>query len=193
MDVRITAKRLRLTDPLRDYIESRLERLDRVDERVVDAKFEVRAERNRTGGEMMVAQFTIVTRDTILRTEEKARDVHVAIDLAVERMERQIRRFHDKRVFYRRRQRQLAIESGALDERVPLESLPAREEDEEPVEQLVRRKRFKIQPMSEDEAIEQMELLGHDFYVFFNPDVAEINVLYRRRDGHYGIIHPELA
>lgn len=197
MDVQIKTKNLRLTDSLQEYIRSRVQKLDRVDQRVVDAKFEVRAERNRSGGEQTIAQFTIATKDTILRTEEKNRDVHTAIDLAVDRMARQIRRFHEKKVFARRRQKMLASEEAS--QLIVADNLAAGEaaglEDEEDTERevLVRRKRFKIQPMSEDEAIEQMELLGHDFFVFFNPDEAQINVLYRRRDGQYGVIQPDLA
>lgn len=196
MDIQIKTKGIRLTEGLEEYIDSRVQRLSKVDERPVDAKIEVRSERNRSGGELMVAQFTIATKNAILRTEEKNRDLHTAIDLAVERMARQIRRFHDKKVFNRRRQRQQAAleppEITTLDGSLVAEADEV-EEEEVPIEALVRRKRFKIQPMNEDEAIEQMELLGHDFYVFFNPDEAQINVLYRRRDGQYGIIQPDLA
>jgi putative sigma-54 modulation protein len=197
MDVQIKTKNIRLTDSLEEYIQRRLQKLDKVNERVIDAKLEVRSEKNRTGGEQNVAQLTIATKDAILRSEEKNHDLHTAIDLAVDRMTRQIRRFHDKKVFKRRRQQAAYAEpaeplsvgpDGSL---VPASQLL--DDDEVSVEDLVRRKRFKIQPMNEDEAIEQMELLGHDFFVFFNPDEAQINVLYRRRDGQYGLIQPDLA
>lgn len=198
MDVQIKTKNLRLTDALQTYIESRIQRLEKINQRVTDAKFEVHTERNRSGGEQAIAQFTIATKSTILRTEEKNKDLHTAIDLAVDRMERQIRRFHDKQVFNRRRQKSLAAldidtETIAPNGLVGSETAVELEEDDEPTELLVRRKRYTILPMSEEEAIEQMELLGHDFFVFFNPDDAQINVLYRRRDGQYGVIQPELA
>lgn len=195
MDVQIKTKNLRLTDSLEAYIRGRVAKLDRVEERVVDAKFEVHPEHNRTGGEQMVAQFTIATRDSILRTEEKNHDLHIAIDLAVDRMSRQIKRFHDKRVFARRRRSQLLAEqepAGLLSPNGGPAGEVAEDDDEMDLSDLVRRKRFKIQPMSEEEAIEHMELLGHDFYVFFNPDEAQINVLYRRRDGRYGLLQPDL-
>ena len=196
MDVQIKTKNLRLTDSLEDYIRSRVAKLDRIEERVVDAKFEVHPEHNRTGGEQIVAQFTIATRDSILRTEEKNHDLHTAIDLAVDRMSRQIKRFHDKRVFVRRRRSQQLAEQAPADLVGPNGAVPgmaADGEDELAASEPVRRKRFKIQPMSEEEAIEHMELLGHDFYVFFNPDEAQINVLYRRRDGQYGLLQPDLV
>ena len=141
-----------------------------------------------------MAQLTIATKNSILRSEEKNHDLHTAIDLAVDRMARQIRRFHDKKVFSRRRKKATQPDPAEL---LPLgadgEIAGSDDDDEVSIEDLVRRKRFKIQPMNEDEAIEQMELLGHDFFVFFNPDEAQVNVLYRRRDGRYGLIQPDLV
>ncbi len=193
MDVQIKTKNIRLTDSLEEYIQRRLQKLEKVNERVIDAKLEVRAERNKTGGEQHIAQLTIATKDTILRAEEKNRDLHTAIDLAVDRMTRQIRRFHDKKIFSRRRKKAASIDTMPIGPEGTLLSATSTDEDEVPIEDLVRRKRFKIQPMNEDEAIEQMELLGHDFFVFYNPDEAQVNVLYRRRDGQYGLILPDLA
>jgi len=198
MDVQIKTKNIRLTDSLESYIQRKYQKLEKVDVRVVDAKLEIRSERKRTGGEHFVAQITIATNDSILRAEETNGDLHTAIDLAIDHMARQIRRFHDKRIFQRRRQKQIAlseVEQPILaDTAVDVTAVDGlMEDDDESVEVLVRRKRFKLQPMDEDEAIEQMELLGHDFFVFYNPDEAQINVLYRRRDGQYGVILPELA
>ncbi|MGA7672176.1 MAG: ribosome-associated translation inhibitor RaiA [Nitrolancea sp.] len=194
MDVQIKTKNIRLTDSLEEYIQRRLQKLDKVNENVIDAKLEVRTERNRSGGEQHVAQLTIATKNSILRSEEKNHDLHTAIDLAVDRMARQIRRFHDKKVFSRRRKKATQPDPAEL---LPLgadgEIAGSDDDDEVSIEDLVRRKRFKIQPMNEDEAIEQMELLGHDFFVFFNPDEAQVNVLYRRRDGRYGLIQPDLV
>ncbi|HVB65914.1 MAG TPA: ribosome-associated translation inhibitor RaiA [Nitrolancea sp.] len=198
MDVQIKTKNIRLTDSLESYIQRKYQKLEKVDVRMLDAKLEIRSERKRTGGEHYVAQLTIAANDSILRAEEINSDLHTAIDLAIDHMARQIRRFHDKRIFQRRRQKQIArseVEQPILADLAvdvtAADSLIA--EDEEQVEALVRRKRFKLQPMDEDEAIEQMELLGHDFFVFYNPDEAQINVLYRRNDGQYGLILPELA
>ncbi len=194
MDVQIKTKNIRLTDSLEEYIQRRLQKLDKVNENVIDAKLEVRTEHNRSGGEQHVAQLTIATKNSILRSEETNHDLHTAIDLAVDRMARQIRRFHDKKVFSRRRKQAAQPTADELLAMVTEdEGAGAPEDDEDSLEYLVRRKRFKIQPMNEDEAIEQMELLGHDFFVFFNPDDAQVNVLYRRRDGQYGLILPDLA
>lgn len=196
MDVQIKTRDLKMTDGLQEYVDTRLEKLGRVQEPVVDAILELRGEKHRTGGEMTVAQFTIRTKRTILRTEERDHDPHVAIDKSVDRMERQIRRYRDKKIFVPRRRRRAqanqAMEVDALTAEDPFEVLEDGEEEELESRAPVRRKRFSILPMDETEAIEQMELLGHNFFVFFNPDDGQMNVLYRRHDGEYGVIQPEL-
>jgi putative sigma-54 modulation protein len=195
MDVQIKTRDLKMTDGLQEYIDNRVERLGRVQEPVVDAILELRGEKRRTGGEITVAQFTIRTRSTILRTEERDHDPHVAIDRSVDRMERQIRRYRDKKIFVPRRRRR-AQASQAMEVETPptddvFDILDGEEQDWEP-RSPVRHKRFTVLPMDEAEAIEQMELLGHDFFVFFNPEDGQINVMYRRHDGEYGVIQPEL-
>jgi putative sigma-54 modulation protein len=196
MDVQIKTKNIRLTDALETYIQRKYQKLEKVNVRVIDAKLEVRSDRKKKGGDHYVVQLTIATPDNILRAEEVNADLHTTIDLAIDRMERQIRRFRDKQVYQRRRQKALSqsvVKQPLLPEDALETPLDGVEDDEPPIETLVRRKRFKLQPMDEDEAIEQMELLGHDFFVFFNPEEAQINVIYRRRDGQYGLILPELA
>ncbi len=197
MDVQIKTRDIKMTDGLQEYIDNRLERLGRVQEPVIDAVLELRGEKHRSGGEMTIAQFTIRTKKTILRTEEKDHDPHVAIDQSVDRMERQIRRYRDKKIFVPRRRRRAHAEQAeqvdlAADEVFDvLDEGEGEEQDWEP-RTPVRHKRFSVLPMDETEAIEQMELLGHDFFVFFNPDDGQINVLYLRHDGEYGVIQPEL-
>lgn len=195
MDVQIKTRDLKMTDGLQEYIDNRVERLGRVQEPVVDAILELRGEKHRTGGEITVAQFTIRTRSTILRTEERDHDPHIAIDRSVDRMERQIRRYRDKKIFVPRRRRQAQANQAMEMDTPPTDDvfdiLDGEEQDWEP-RNPVRYKRFSVLPMDEAEAIEQMELLGHDFFVFFNPDDGQINVMYRRHDGEYGVIQPEL-
>lgn len=197
MDVQIKTRDLKLTDGLQEYIDARIQKLERVHEPVIDAKLELRNEKPRSGGEITIAQFTIQTRQAILRTEEKDHDPHVAIDQTVDRMARQIRRLRDKKIFVprRRQQARATADQEAATETAPLDDpfeLLDEEEREVDLPAPVRHKRFTVLPMDEAEAIEQMELLGHDFFVFFNPDDDQINVMYRRHDGQYGVIQPEL-
>jgi putative sigma-54 modulation protein len=193
MDVQIKTRDLKMTDGLQEFIDTQMRKLERIEEPVIDAKLELRGEQYRSGGPRTVAQFTIQTKRAILRTEETNHDPHIAIDQAVERMARQIRRFRDKKISKPRRKSQAMADQQSVgtdladaieeaDEELGFDELPAP----------VRHKRFTVLPMDEAEAIEQMELLGHDFFVFFNPDDGQINVLYRRHDGQYGVIQPEL-
>ncbi|GBD16875.1 Ribosome hibernation promotion factor [bacterium HR26] len=194
MEIRLRTLDVPLTAALERYIRARLAKLDRIHARVADARFDLRSERQRSGGEQFVAQFTITTSSAILRAEHRHRDIHQAIDGAIDHMASQIRRFRKKQILNRRRSRASGQADGTAQHEATVKDLtvPAVEEDETPPA-VVRRKRFTVYPMSEEEAIEQMELLGHDFFVFFNPSDDQINVLYRRKDGHYGLIQPVLG
>ncbi len=116
----------------------------------------------------------------MIRAEERAADMKVAVDAVVDKLDKQIRRYKDKQVRKRR--------VNALQTAQELEPETAME----PAPQIVRRKRFKTLPMSPEEAIEQMELLGHTFFLFLNQDTDELNVVYRREDGNYGLLEPQL-
>jgi len=189
MDVQIKAHNLKLNDEIRAYIESRSSKLDRINERITEAKFEVRDEPAHRDGQRYVVQFTIATKQAILRAEERHADLRSAIDSVIDKMSRQIRRFHDRRIHRNRRD---AVNLGVLAADNAPEMAPAEPDDLAEVG-VIRTKRFQIQPMDTAEAIEQIELLGHDFFVFYNADTSHLNILYRRKDEQYGIIVPELA
>lgn len=188
MDVQLKAKDLTLTPPLRDFATERVSRLERFLGHVHDAKLELVHERPRTGGDYVVAQLTLHTGRTILRAEERHADTRRAIDLVSERMERQIRRLHSKRSGRGKRgieQPELPALSAS-----DLAQLSAEDDDFDAPSTVVRTKRFALKPMSSMEAIDQLELLGHDFFVFRNADDDSVNVLYRRKSGNYGLIQP---
>ncbi|HQX63543.1 MAG TPA: ribosome-associated translation inhibitor RaiA [Thermomicrobiales bacterium] len=195
MEIQVKTHNITLTDGAREYIDKRVGKLDRINERITDAKLELREEPHHNPTQRFVAQFTIATKHAILRAEERNTDITTAVDLVTDKMARQIRRFHDRRT---RRDRRAAIGLGefAADQMNPdlLLTEPAVDGDEdEELGQIVRTKRFNILPMDTAEAIEQMELLGHTFFVFFNPDTNRMSVLYRRHDGKLGVLEPELA
>jgi putative sigma-54 modulation protein len=125
---------------------------------------------------------TVRSNGTILRAEERSDDIFTSIDAVLNKMYRQIARYKGKR---KNRWR------GAG---VTVEPLPSQFEEEEFEEaaSITRTKRFSMTPMHPEEAVEQMELLGHDFYVFYNADEGQVNVLYRRKHGDYGLLQPEL-
>jgi putative sigma-54 modulation protein len=198
MELQIKTHSMKLDDGLREYIGKRVEKLDRINERITEAKFELREEPHHNPTVRYVGQFTIVTSRGILRAEEKNADPNTVVDLVTDKMARQIRRFHDRKINRTKRE---AVNLGLLAadqaEQGELVMSPDTDTgfdaDGEMTTTIIRSKRFSVLPMSSEEAAEQMELLGHDFFVFFNPESSQMNVLYRRRDGALGLLEPELA
>ena len=178
----IFVKDLELSEDLNDYIEKKSSRLDRylnqIDEKRIDLAFlkTAREPENR-----YVAQITLRGRGFILRAEERSSDIKIAVDQVLDKIERQIERYKGKK--YKNR-------NGA----VPLSEILKEKKDTQEKPLVARRKKFRLIPMDELEAIEQMNLLGHeDFFIFFNAYTNAVNVLYKRRDGSYGLIEPELG
>jgi putative sigma-54 modulation protein len=181
MELTFRARHVPVTDSLREYTSRKLSRLGRylplVDEVVVELEQE--------GGEnahRYVVQLTVNCNGTYLRAEERGPRLLAAIDAAADVLSRQVRRFKERSYHSGRR---AEVKNAALAEE-PLEE----EEVEEEVilGKVLRIKRFPMKPMSEAEAVEQMELLGHDFFLFFDVDANTYAVLYRRRQGGYGMI-----
>ncbi len=202
MEVQIKAKDFKVSQGLREYVQERIDKLDRFVGRGANAKLELTHEHNRTGGDQMVAQLTIAIRHTVLRAEQQHTDVRRAIDLALEKIGSQLRRYHNKRTD-RSRTPSVAEFATALPELAPdalselalvangfADERDGANDEEDEQQSIVRTKRFPLKPMTSDEAIDQLELLSHDFFVFINADDDQVNVLYRRKSGQYGLIQP---
>lgn len=189
MELEINGHNMTVTDRLSNYIEKKTARLDRYMPNLSSVRVDLSTEKTRNAGESQVAQITIRdARGTILRAEERNSDIFAAIDTVIDKLYRQIERYRGKRRAKMRTNGGHNQEMEFLGEPLPIE------EEIEIVEQgIVRTKQFALHPMSPEEAIDQMELLGHDFFVFFNADIDSINVLYRRHDGNYGLLQPEMA
>ena len=189
MEIAIHGHNMEVTPRLTNYIEKKTGKLDRYMPDLKSIEVELSEENTRSASERQIAQITIRdTRGTILRAEERSSDMFAAIDTVIDKLYRQIDRYRGKR---KRKWRGAGAPAPEefLGEPLPIEE----EEDLGPAEpHIARRKRFASQPMSTEEAIDQMELLGHDFFVFFNVADAAINVLYKRRDGNFGILQPEM-
>lgn len=186
MELSIQGHNLEITERVRNYVEKKTARLDRYMPNLNTVTVDLTTENTRSAVERQVAQVTIRDdRGTILRAEERNSDIFAAIDAVIDKLYRQIERYRGKR----KRKHRGPVEDFELGEPLPLEEIEEVEEEDEG--SIVRTKRFALHPMSADEAIEQMELLGHDFFVFFNTDADGINVIYRRRDGNYGLLQPE--
>jgi putative sigma-54 modulation protein len=188
MEIVVRGKNVNVTERVQEYVEKKVGKLERYLPIIDEVRLELSQEETRSAQHRMIAQLTVRSRGRILRAEERDQDLFAAIDLVTEKMQRQITRFKDR--LYSRGQVR-----GAETVRVPEAVEPVAEmvAEVEPVGTIVRTKTFPVTPMSPEEAIEQMELLGHDFFVFYNSDADGINVLYRRRTGDYGLLQPELA
>jgi putative sigma-54 modulation protein len=176
----IQGRNLEITPRLREYVEGKAARLDRYLRSINEIRVDLAVENTRSAEDSQVAQITVYSKKTILRAEERTGDVFASVDAVMDKLHRQIKRYKGKQ-----QQRMRGSEFGAEIELIE-------EEESNPIGEIVRVKRFEVWPMSEVEAIEQMELIGHDFFVFFNAEDAAINVVYRRSDGNYGLLQPEV-
>lgn len=185
MQLVIQGKNVEVSEWLRKYVEKKAGKLDRFLPKIDEARVELSVESTKSAQDRQVVQMTIRSNGRILRAEEKSADMFASVDAVVEKMYRQIERFKGRR--YARRTQG----AGEVAAEVPV--LPEAEaEAEEEAPRIVRVKRFMLTPMDEEEAVEQMELLGHDFFVFYNSRTHEVNVVYRRHDGNYGLLQPQL-
>ena len=184
MELNIVGRNLQITDAIQNYVEKKIGRLDRYLPTITDAQVEITKQTTKNVADSHTVQMTVFSNRTILRAEERAGDLFAAIDTVLDKMYRQIARYKGKRYHNRK----FAGEPLPVPE---YEAEAEAEAEETSGHQIVRRKRFTAMPMSEQEAIEQMELLGHDFFVFFNADTANVHVVYRRKDGNYGVLEPD--
>lgn len=186
LKIDIYSKDLEMTDRVKDYVTKKVSRLERYLNEIVECRADLAYIKTaRNASDRHVCQLTIRGKGVILRTEERADNIFASIDEAVEKMTRQIERFKGKHW----RNRGDGISAAGDKTSFEVESL-----EEEPELSIVRRKSFPLVPMNEQEALEQMQLLGHEnFFVFYNAETSKINVLYKRRDGTYGLIDPVLS
>ena len=188
LEIDIYGRNMEVTDRIRDYVTKKSSKLDRylpgIDEARVDVSYVKSA---RSAADRQVAEITVRGKGFILRSEERADDIFAAFDMALDKMQRRMERFKGKRERGRG-------DGKSAAEIVPAEPVEVDDESRELGPVLSRRKRFALTPMTEMEALEQMQLLGHEeFFLFYNGNTNAVNVLYHRRDGTYGLIEPEVV
>jgi putative sigma-54 modulation protein len=191
MNVDIHSRNMTLSERMEDYANKKLQKLERYLPNIMEASLELRKE-NSKSKEQIMAQLTVRnSRGMLLRSEDKKQaDVFAAIDVVVDKLYRQIRQYKSKS---RRKGSDRFLENEAAWEGLedlPSEEIEIEDYDNEGIHEIIRRKEVSLTPMSEQEAIDQMELLGHDFFLFYNGTEDTVNVLYRRKDGQYGILTP---
>lgn len=191
MNIQISGRNIKITDGLEDYTRQKIEKLDRYLPNINEIRVDLSMQNTRRGEDLAIAQITVQhKRGAILRSEEKLPgEIHHSIDSAVDKMYRQIQRFKGKRSRKGRERFSATVEELALAENLPLADEVAVEQDATN-EEIIRRKEVQLIPMSESDAIEQMELLGHGFFMFYNAETGDINVVYRRSNDGYGLLQP---
>lgn len=184
MQIKITGRHIPVTEAIRAYAEEKISKISKIHDRedmTVDVILHV--EKNPSNKNKDVAEVTARMKGVVVRAEEAAPDMYAAIDLVSEKLERQMRKYKTK--LMDRRNGKGAVRLGES-------GLPVIPLDDAEVEGvLVRTKHVEAKPMSEEEAILQMELLGHDFFVFTHAELDVVSVMYRRMDGDYGMIQPQ--
>ncbi|MBK8021365.1 MAG: ribosome-associated translation inhibitor RaiA [Chloroflexi bacterium] len=194
MNIEILGHNMRVSEALEIYTRKKLERFDRYLPNIANVRVEFTHEHTRRGEDMATAQITVRhNRGAILRAQESIQgDVENALHQALDKMYRQIERFKGKRSRKGKNRLGASLDELTLAEAVPGEDMVA-EEEEEIETSIIRRKNVAVTAMNEDEAIEQMELLGHTFFVYYDDLSGGMSVVYKRRAGGYGILVPQLT
>ena len=183
LEIQVYGRNMEVTDRLFEYVTKKVAKLDRYLSDLEEARVELAFVKSaRSAGDRQVAQVTVRGKGYLLRSEERSDDIFAAVDSALDKMQRQMERFKGKR--------QRGRGDGKNAAQVTTQAAPVVETERSLI---VRRKKFLLAPMDEAEALEQMSNLSHeDFFIFYNPATNSVNVLYRRREGDYGLIETEI-
>lgn len=179
MIMNYAGKNMDVTDALRNVTEKKMGKLDKYFQKDIQGNVTFSSEKNRK-----IIEVTINLPGTIIRAEESSDDMYASIDKAVDVLERQVRKYKT-----RLQKRYKNTETIRFENILPLEQEDNRDED---VPKLVKTKKFFLKPMTSEEAVLQMELLGHNFFVYMDGDTGSVNVVYKRKDNNYGLIEPEI-
>lgn len=186
MQIKIKSKNLNLSDSQRDAIETKVSKLqnlaDRLSDESTEFRVEVRHEKSRRSEDSYICQLTIFAPNTVIRAETRNESIENAVDDCMDKIKSQIDRYKAK--IHRSAKKTTGVKL--------MDEPEAKEEFEMP--KIIRRKRFSnANPMTENEAIDKMELIGHSFFLFNNESTGRFSIVYKRNDGFYGIIEPKLS
>lgn len=190
MTITVSGRKMPVTDALRQYAEEKVgNAIKAVDADTVSTEIVLYTEKNPANPLPAICEVTVRVKGHIVRVEESEEDMYAAIDVAAAKVARQLRKYKTRVVDRRQRAR---VAHAAPVSAEDLASLIEPAPDEDADDQLVREKVIDLKPMTEEEALVQTDLLGHDFYVFTNATTGLINVIYHRKNGGYGIIKPKI-
>lgn len=186
MELVFTGHHVEVTDALRDYAEKKIGRILRDVDGVINAQVEFSVNKNPSVPDNQIVEVTMFAKGTVIRAEVGSRDMYASLDLAADKLERQIRRYQQKLHGHDRHHRQKTATAVSFE---PTGTSVA-EEVVEAEPEIVRSKSYPVEALAPDDAASRMELLGHNFYMFQNKFTTQVNVIYRRKDGNYGLIEP---
>ncbi len=190
MDIKVSGRKVTVTDALHDYVDEKIgDALKVFNIQPMTCDVVLRVEKNRSNPEAAVCEVTVRVRDNVVRVESADPDMYAAIDFAADKVTRQLRKFKTRVVDRRQRAQGLPVEPIHTDLADLIEPEAV---DEDADDELVREKVIDLPPMTEEEALVQTDLIGHDFYVFTNATNGLVNVIYHRKNGGYGIIKPKI-
>jgi len=181
MEIIVKGRHIEVTGALRAYAEEKIGRITKYFDQIQKIEIEFNDEKNPSIVNSKTVEVTVFPKGPILRAKESSADMYASIDMVVDKLERRVKRFKNKS--YKN-----AKSAPGLGELAASFIEAAEEEFEGP--RIVKVKQIAVKPMDPEEATMQMELLGHDFFVFTNADTDEVNVVYKRRDNNYGLIEP---
>ena len=187
MNLQIKGRNIAVTDALRSYVDEKLSKLGKHLNSASTMEVELFCEKNPSIADNQVAEVTIFTKGPVLRAKGASADMYASIDLVADKLNRQVKKYRSKLVSHNAHVRG-SIPPDAI---MPLPEQVVEEGEEEEGPQIVKLKSFGIKPMSAEEAALQLELIGHDFFVFRNAESNDTSVIYRRRDGNFGLIEPK--
>src|SRR6476646_5326668 len=187
MKLVIQGKNIEITDAIHEYVHQKIEKaVNHFQNLMTEVDVHLSVARNpRINPTKQTAEVTIYANGTVIRAEESSENLYASIDLVADKIARQLRKFKEKR----QDKNQIPIRTGVVVDQRPVEALIGDRTPELP-EDVVRTKYFAMPPMTIHEAMEQLELVDHDFYMFRNAETGEINVVYERNHGGYGVIQP---
>lgn len=190
MELVVKGRNFEVPQELRKYLENKAGRLARhLQQQGIETVVELFSKQSKDLDQRAVVQMTMSVNGALLRSEEKAHDFYTAIDSAVDTLDRQIERYKGK-LYGRHRPGAAARASVAR----KVSAMPGESDTlVTKASKISKMKAFPVEPMDGEEAIERMELLDHDFFVFLNVDTSRMAIVYRRKDGGYGLLDPQLA
>lgn len=193
MQVTVTGRNIELTNALKDYLKDKLHRAQKHFDHPLDVTALLSVAKNPSIPDNQTAEITIKVNGSIIRGQESTENMYASIDLVADKIERQLRKFKTRYYHKGNKIRETDIDEGFDDSSMTEndDAVKGGMTFENIKPRIVRSKKFPLKPMSPEEACSQMDLLGHDFFMFINSDTNHVNTVYHRRDKNYGLIEPE--